>query len=323
MKAAYVGKYGPPEVVTVREVARPEPGARQILVRQQACTVSPADCAMRAADPFLVRLFTGLTKPSQPIPGGCISGIVETVGAKVTRFKPGDRVFGTTDPKPGAMAEFAVVDEDGALALLPEGASFSDAAGLSYSFLTAMPFLRDEAKLAPGQKVLIIGAAGSVGIAAVQLAHNMGAHVTAVCSTHNVDLVRALGADEVIDRTVSDFTRARGVYDVVFDTVGKSSFAAARGPLKPEGIYLTTVPSLAIMREMMLGRKTGQRAKLATTGLRKTEAKRADIALLAAMIERGELRAVTDRIYPLERVAEAHAYVDTGHKAGDVVISFA
>ena len=322
MRAAWIERYGPPEVITVRDVPTPEPGPNEVLVRMRASTVSPADCAFRSADPFIVRFFAGLTRPKHPIPGGAVSGEVEAVGAAVTRFKPGERVFGTTDPLPGAMAEYVCVAEDGAFAHMPDGLDFGEAAGLTYSFLTAMPFLRDEAQLQPGQSILINGAAGSIGTIAVQLAKHMGAHVTAVTSTGKVDLVRGLGADRVIDRTKEDFTAAREAYDVIYDTVGKSSFNACRKALKPGGIYLTTTPSLAILLAMLRGKGSdGKRAKLATTGLRPTPDKARDMELLAELVRSGTLRGVVERTYPLEAIAEAHRYVERGTKAGDVIIA--
>ena len=322
MKAAYVERYGPPDVITVREVPAPVVGERDVLVRQMASNVSPADTAFRAADPFIVRFFDGLTKPKHPVPGGAVAGIIEVVGTGVTRFKPGDRVFGTTDPTPGAMAEFVIVHEDGALVTMPETLGFNEAGGLTYSFLTAMPFLRDEAKLQPGQTILINGAAGSIGTVAVQLAKHMGAKVAAVCSTRNIDMVRKLGADIVIDRTAMDFTEGGAKYDAVFDTVGKSSYAACRGILKPGGIYLTTVPSFAILGQMMRrNRPDGTRAKLATTGLRKTPDKLKDMVVLKQLVEAGLLRGVIDRTYPLAEIAEAHRYVELGTKAGDVIVT--
>ena len=221
----------------------------------------------------------------------------------------------------GALAELMVVPASSALVAMPDTLSFEEAGGLPYSFLTAMPFLRDEAQLQPGQRILIVGAAGSIGTVAVQLARNMGAYVTAVCSTRNVELVLSLGADEVIDRTKMDFTTQRTTYDVVFDTVGRSSFRACRNVLTASGIYLTTVPSWGIMFKMLFGNRPGRkRGKLATTGLRKPEPKARDMALLAEMVARGELKGVIDRRFPIERIADAHAYVETGTKAGDAII---
>ncbi len=321
MKAACVTAYGPPDVLSIRDMPTPTLGPNDILIRQHASTVSPADCAMRSGNPALVRLFTGLTRPKQPVPGGAVAGVVEALGAAVTRYRVGDRVFGTTDPKPNAMAELVALPEDGALALLPANIDFGEAAGLTYSFLTAMPYLRDEAKLAPGQSILINGAAGSIGTVAVQLAKQMGAIVTAVCSARNIALVRSLGADRVIDRGSEDFTATHHAYDVIFDTVGKSSFAASRSALKPGGLYLTTVPSLAIVGHMLRGsRADATRAKMATTGLRATADKARDIELLRDMIARGALRGIIDRRFALGEIAAAHRYVELGTKAGDVII---
>jgi NADPH:quinone reductase-like Zn-dependent oxidoreductase len=322
MKAAFFDRYGPPEVISVRDVPAPQPGPHELLIRQRATNVSPADCAFRSADPFIVRFFTGLLRPKVHVPGESIAGIVEAVGRGVTRFRPGDRVFGITEMAMGALAELVAVPEDSAIALMPDGLSFEEAGGLPYSYLTAMPFLRDEARLQPGQRILINGAAGSIGTVAIQLARNMGAHVTAVCSPRNRDRVLALGADEVIDRTATDFTEAHATYDVIFDTVGKSSFNACRRALTPKGIYLTTVPSFAIVWPMLFGNRSGgKQGKLATTGLRKPEAKQLDMEELAKTVARGELHAVTDRVYPLAQIAEAHRYVELGTKAGDMIIA--
>ncbi len=322
MKAAYLDSYGPPDIIQLREVPNPVPGPHDILIRQFASTVSPADCAFRAADPFIVRLFAGLIRPKSPIPGGAVAGVVEAVGEAVTAFTPGDRVFGASDPAPGAMAEFVVMAETAALARMPDALSFGEAAGLTYSFLTAMPFLRDEARLRPGMTILINGAAGSIGSVAVQLATHMGATVTAVCSGRNVERVRELGAREVIDRTRADFTEAKAAYDIIFDTVGKSSYSACRSALKEGGIYLTTVPSFGILVHMLRRSRTdGTRARLATTGLRPTPDKRKDMAVLKQLVEEGALRGVIDKTYPLAEIAEAHRYVDLGTKSGDVIIT--
>jgi NADPH:quinone reductase-like Zn-dependent oxidoreductase len=321
IKAAWIERYGPPEVITVRETAMPVIGANDVLIRMRASTVTLPDCAFRAADPFIVRFFTGLFRPKSPIPGGAVAGEIEAVGKNVTRFSPGDRVFGTTDPEPSAMAQYVAIAEDAPLAIMPDALDFGEAAGLTYSFLTAMPFLRDEAKLQPGQSILINGAAGSIGTVAVQLARHMGARVTAVCSARNAELVSGLGADTVIDRHTTDFTTANAAYDVIFDVVGKSSFPACRRALKPGGIYLTTTPSLAILWAMLRGKDAqGKRGKLATTGLRSLPDKARDMLVLAQLVERGVLHGVIDRVMPLDAIAEAHRYVEQETKAGDVII---
>jgi NADPH:quinone reductase-like Zn-dependent oxidoreductase len=321
MKSAYYERYGAPDVLSVRDLPAPQPGPQEVLIRQMASNVSPADCAMRSADPFIIRFFSGLLRPRARVPGETIAGMVEAVGSGVRRFRPGTRVFGVTAQSVGALAEWVAIPEDSAIVTMPDGLSYDEAGGLPYSFLTAMPFLRDEARLQPGQSILINGAAGSVGTLAVQLAHNMGAIVEATCSTANVEMVHGLGADRVIDRTVEDFTTARAAYDVIFDAVGKSSFSACRATLKPGGIYLTTVPSVAILLAMLSrpGRD-GKRGKLATTGLRSTADKTRDLEALSAMVDAGKLRAIIGRTYPLSEIAEAHRYVETGHKTGDVII---
>jgi NADPH:quinone reductase-like Zn-dependent oxidoreductase len=324
MKAVWIDRYGPPDVLAVRDIPTPTIGPRDVLIRQAASNVSPADCAMRSADPFIIRFFSGLLRPNAGVPGETIAGTVEAVGAEVTRFKPGDRVFGITELALGALAELIAVPESSALVKMPDTLGFEEAGGLPYSFLTAMPFLRDEAQLKPGQKILILGASGSIGLVAVQLARNMGAHVTAVCSTRNIALVQSLGAHEVIDRTKTDFTRERSAYDVIFDTVGKSSFGKCRDALKPHGIYLTTVPSWSILFKMLFGNGAGQkRGKLATTGLRKPEPKARDMELLAGIVGRGELKGVIDRVFTLDEIAAAHRFVELGTKAGDAIIRIA
>ncbi len=322
MKAAIVERYGPPEVIQIRDIPKPEPGPGEMLVRVHAATATPADCAFRKADPFIVRFFSGLLRPRQPIPGDDFAGVVEALGVDCTLFEVGDRVFGSAAGGGRACAEYMRVAENSAVGAMPDQLDYGPAACLSYSFLTAMPFLRDEANLQAGQHILINGASGSIGTVAVQLARHLGARVTAVCSTRNVELVRQLGADEVIDYTQEDFTARASSYDIVFDAVGKSSFAACRNSLTASGGYLTTVPSFKIVYDMLTTRRSrGQWAKLATTGLRPTALRRADIAVLAELFESGVLHAIVDRTYPLDRLAEAHAYVETGHKRGDLVIA--
>jgi NADPH:quinone reductase-like Zn-dependent oxidoreductase len=319
MKAAIIEQYGSADVFLLREIATPAPGDNEVLVRIRATVATPSDVAFRSAEPFIVRFFAGLLKPNLRILGDNIAGEVEAVGRAVTRFRPGDRVYGTVGVGLGAYAQYCCIAEDAAIEVIPDNLSHAEAVSLAEAFLTAQPFIRDEAKLQPGQSILVNGASGSIGSVAVQLARLAGATVTGVCSTRNVALVRSLGADHVIDYTREDFTAAAGAYDVVFDAVGKSSFARARGCLKPGGAYLTTVPSFAIAGHMLV-KPRGYRAKLATTGLRPEAEKRRDMQLLSELAAAGKLRAVIDRHYPLEAIAEAHRYVETGRKVGSVVI---
>jgi len=317
MLAAIVERYGPPEVLSIREVPTPEPGTDQVLVRIEASVVTPSDVAFRNGELWIARLFSGPFKPRLPILGDAFAGTVVRIGAGVTRFAPGDRVAGSTGPELAAHAEFAVVDQAGAIVGLPDGMAFGAAAGLCDGGLTALPFLRDHGRVQEGQHVLVNGASGSIGTTAVQLARAMGAVVTGVTSTGNVELVHSLGADRVIDYTRDDFTAADAAYDVIFDTVGKSSFARCHDALKPEGIYLTPTPMLSAA---ML-RKTGRRAHFAATGLRKPADKARDLASLFDWVRQEKLRTVIEREYDLADIAAAHARVETGHKVGSIVVN--
>ncbi|ODT25843.1 MAG: hypothetical protein ABS35_11655 [Kaistia sp. SCN 65-12] len=317
MLAAIVERYGPPEVLVIRDVPTPTPGPEQVLVQIRASVVTPSDVAFRNGELWIARLFSGPFKPRLPILGDAFAGTVAGVGAGVTRFAVGDRVAGSTGPELAAHAQFAVTDQSGAIVRLPDGVEFGAAAGLCDGGLTALPFLRDHGRLQAGQHVLVNGASGIIGSTAVQLARAMGAVVTGVTSSRNVELVRALGADRVIDYTREDFTAADSAYDVIFDTVGKSSFARCHGALKPEGVYLTPTPMLS---SSML-RKTGRRARFAATGLRKPADKARDLVQLFDWMQQEQLRTVIEREYQLAEFAAAHARVETGHKVGSIVVN--
>ncbi|MEF3405616.1 NAD(P)-dependent alcohol dehydrogenase [Agromyces sp. CCNWLW203] len=323
MRIAVYERYGPPEVVHLQEAAEPVPGATEVLVRVEASTVGASDAAGRNGTPRFARLFFGLTTPKHPVLGSDFAGVIERVGDGVTRFAPGDRVFGTLAPAMGAHAELVTIAEDAAIARIPERLTAAEAVATVDGFLTALPFLRDVAAVTPGQVVLVNGASGTVGSAAVQLARHFGATVVGVCGPANAPLVASLGADPVIDYTGEDFTEARGAYDVVFDAVGKRSFRAARRSLTAHGIYLTTVPSAAILVQWPVTRwfSRGRRAAIAFTGLRDIRLKAAELALLVELIEAGEFVPVIDRTVAFDDIAEAHRRVDTGHKAGSVVIA--
>jgi len=320
MKAVTYHNYGAPEVLAVEEVEKPTPGQGELLIRIHAATVSAADCAFRRGDP-LARLFMGLTGPKRPVLGTAFAGQIEAVGPGVVRFAVGDQVFAAADDDFGAHAEYLCMPEDGAVALKPINVDFAEAAAASAGAMTALPFLRDEAELQPGQRVLINGAMGSVGSAAIQLAKHYGAIVTGVGSTRNLDLMRSLGADAVIDRSEGDFTHTGGTYEVIFDAVGKSSFSRCKHMLAPGGVYLSTVPSLALMIQVLWTSRFGdRRAKVAFAGLRTPAEKTKDLVFLRALIEAGALKGFIDARYPMERAAEAHQLVDTGHKRGQVVM---
>jgi NADPH:quinone reductase-like Zn-dependent oxidoreductase len=316
VRAVVYDNYGPPHVLRLEDVDRPVPAADQVLVRVHATTVNRTDCGFRSAKPFVTRFFTGVLRPKQRIPGMEFAGVVEAVGSAVTEFEVGDRVFGVTGA--GAHAEFACIRESSPVAHAPAGMSFEEAAAATDGASLALACLR-KARSLNGKSLLVYGASGSVGTAAVQLGKHFDAHVTAVCNTKNVELVRSLGADEVIDYTRDDFTRNGKTYDVVFDAVGKHSFRRCRHSLKPGGTYTETdpgfmwhVPALSLVTRW-IGDKT--------VALGITKYAKRDVELLKELIEMGEFRPVVDRRYPLEDVVEAHRYVETGQKTGNVVLT--
>jgi len=287
-----------------------------------ATTVTQPDCAFRKADPFITRFMNGLIKPKSTIPGTVLAGEIEAVGKNVKLFKEGDQVFGSTAPSSGAHAEYKCLPEVGALAIKPANMTYEEAAAVCDGALTALPFLRDKGNIQSGQKVLINGASGSIGTFAIQLARYCGAEVTGVCSTTNLEMVKSLGADKAIDYTKEDFTTTDQTYDIIFDAVVKSSFSHCKGSLKQRGVYLTTVPTLAIILQMLWTSKIGsKKAMIAFTGLRPSSEKTEDLIFLKELIEAVMIKSVIDRRYPLEQIAEAHRYVETGHKKGNVVIT--
>lgn len=322
MKAIVWTKYGAPDVLQLKEVEKPVPQDNEVLIKIYATTVETTDAIFRQGNELAARLFIGLLKPKFTRPGGEFAGEIEAVGQAVTRFKAGDRVFGTTAPNFGAHAEYICLPEDGAMAIKPDNLTYEEAVAFHPGALTALPNLREAANIQRGQKVLINGASGSIGTSAVQLAKYFGAEVTAVCSTANVDLVKSLGADGVIDYQKEDFTKSGQTYDIIFDTVGKRSFSQCKGALKQGGIYLTTVLSPAILGQMLWTSKFGRKkAKIVFAGLRSVSEKNKDLTFFLELVKSGALKPVIDRCYPLEQIAEAHRYIDQGHKKGNVVIT--
>jgi NADPH:quinone reductase-like Zn-dependent oxidoreductase len=314
MKAVVHDRYGPPEVLRIDEVERPEPAEDQVLVKIHATTVNRSDCGWRSAKPFFARYFTGLRRPKRRILGSELAGEVAAVGSAVTEFEVGDRVFGVSGW--GANAEFVCVRQNRAIAPMPNGLSFEEAAAVSDGAILALQALR-LADPGPGKRVLVYGASGSIGTAGVQLVRHFGAHVTAVCRTKDFELVRSLGADELIDYTKEDFTKSGELYDVIFDAVGKLSFLGCRGSLKPGGVYLPTDGWLNIAI-LPLSRWFGDRKARMQIPPRYGKE---DVLLVKELIEAGEYRPVVDRVYPLEQVVEATRYVETGEKVGNVVLT--
>ena len=317
MKAAVYTKYGPPKVLHLKEVDKPTPKDNEVLIKMRATTVTSGDVRMRKPDPFWVRLIAGIIKPKNPILGVDISGVVEAVGQDVKEFKAGDEVFGSSYPSGGTYAEYICAPQDSVLATKPNNQSFAEAAAVFFGAHTALHFLR-KANIQPGQKVLIYGASGALGTYGVQLAKHFGAEVTAVCSGANLELVKSLGADKVIDYTKEDFTKSDEVYDVIFDTVGKSPFTGSVKCLKPKGYYLRAVNLTPL--SIFLGLWTGLTSSIKVIGGVAAEHKE-DLLYLKKLVEEGKIKPVIDKTYPLEQIAEAHRHVEAGHKKGNVVIT--
>jgi NADPH:quinone reductase-like Zn-dependent oxidoreductase len=320
MKAVVYTRFGPPEVLAVEEVAKPTPQAHEVLVRVHATTVTSAEAAMRRGEPLWGRVILGFFRPRKRMRtlGTELAGVIESVGESVTRFRPGDEVFGFAGFSIGANAEYMRLPERGSLALKPRNRTFEEAAAAVDGASTALYFLRDKAAIRRDQKVLVVGASGSIGTYAVQLARYFGAHVTAVCSMGNADLVRSLGAHEVVDHTREDFTRNGKTYDIIFDTVGKSSFRRCRGSLTPSGCYLPTTGLFNYVLSAWTRLWGGKRVR---TGM--SVDKRDALEFLRPLIEADALRVVIDRRYEIDDIVEAHRYVDSGRKRGNVVVTVA
>ena len=322
MKAIVCRKYGPPEVLQIREVDMPTPEDNEVLVKVYAATVNRTDCATLKARPFFMRLITGMLRPKRQITGTEFAGDIESVGKNVTSFKAGDRVFGFNDMGLGSHAQYLTIPEDEGLATIPENTTYEQAAAGSEGAHYAYNFIKKVA-LKPGQKVLVYGASGAIGSAAVQLLKYFDVRVTAVCGTKNVELVKSLGADKVIDYMNEDFTRDDEKYEYIFDAVGKSSFARCRPLLKSGGVYISSdlgymaqnmfLPFITPVIKPLIGNKK-------TIFPFPTDI-RGSVLLVKKLMEAGKFEAVIDRTYPLEQIVEAYRYVETGQKTGNVVIT--
>ena len=316
MKAIIYQQYGSPEVLQLKDVEKPMPKAHEILLKIKATAVNSGDVRLRKADPFAVRFLFGLMKPKLNILGSVFSGEVESVGSAVKLFKIGDQVFGHTDMRFGAYAEYICLPENGSLALKPANITHSEAAAIPFGGVTAWHFIK-KAAIKPEQKVLIVGASGAVGSAAVQLVKSYGAHVTGVCSTGNIALVKSIGADKVIDYTKEDFTQNDETYDLIFDTVNTISVSRSLRSLNKNGTMILSAAGLPEMIQGLWISKTSNRKVLTGVISHKAE----DIIFLKELIEAGKFKPVIDRTYPLAQMAEAHAYVEKGHKKGNITIN--
>jgi 2-desacetyl-2-hydroxyethyl bacteriochlorophyllide A dehydrogenase len=322
MKANICTKYGPPEVLQIKEIEKPKIKDDEVLIKIHATTVTAGDVKLRSSDfPFMYwlpsRLMFGLTKPKNKISGCELAGEIVTVGKNVGSFKIGDQVFGYSGFTFGANAEYISLHEKGVLAKKPINMSFEQAAAVPVGALTALHFLR-RSIIQKGQKVLIYGASGSVGTYAIQLAKYFGTEVTGLCSTSNLELVRALGANEVIDYTNEDLAKSKKTYDIIFDTVGKSSFSNCKRLLNKDGVYLlSAVWKLSVYFQAIWSNLISNKKAILGVANMNNE----DLNYIKALIEADKLKAVIDRHYPLEQIVEAHRYVEKGHKKGNVVIN--
>ena len=321
MKAMIYDHYGDPDVLHPAEIDRPVPKAHEVLIKVHATSVTAADYRARALDVppgfgLPARLTFGLRKPRNPVLGVELAGEVVEVGSKVSRFRIGDQVFGT-NLHMGGYAEYAVRDERSALARMPDNMSYEESAAIAFGAQTALYYLRDIGHIQTGDKVLVYGASGGVGTAAVQLARYFGAEVTGVTSTANLELVRSLGADRVIDYTERDYTATGEQYDLIIDTVGKTSFEHARSALKPDGKYLAVAGGMhEYLLQAWTAIKRGQRVRCSVARERVE-----DLEFIRDLVEAGRYQPAIDRSYPFEQLPEAHAYASRGHKRGNVVVS--
>lgn len=321
MLAVTCRRYGPSEVLKIDEVARPTPKHGEVLVRVHASSVTSGDVRMRAftgAGIFWLpmRLLFGVLRPRNPIAGMEFAGHIAVVGQGVTAFHVGDAVFGMKIG--GANAEYLAVREAGAIAAMPDGLTFEEAAVVPFGALSGLEFLRDFVQIKPGQKILIHGASGAVGVFAVQLAKHFGAHVTGVCSTANAELVTSLGADQVIDYSKNDFTQGPTVYDAILDTVGGTSFSRSKRVLAPYGRHVFVVQTLTqLLQALWTSIRRGKRVIVGFSGGDSKD----DLLLIRSLIETGRIRPVLDRTYKLQEIVDAHRFVDTGRKRGGVAVS--
>jgi len=321
MKAIVCTKYGPPEVLQLKEVEKPTPKDNEVLIKIHATTVNRTDCGILRAKPFVIRFFTGIFKPN-PILGTEFAGIIEAVGKNVSSFKVGDKVFGFDDSGLGSHAEYMTIGEDKALTTMPKNITYGSAAASSEGAHYAYNCIK-KVKLKSGQQVLVNGATGAIGSAAVQILKYFGANVTAVCNTKNIELVKSLGADKVFDYTKEDFTKDEEKYNFIFDAVGKSSFFKCKPLLQSGGIYISSdlgymaqnvfLPLITPIIKPMIGNKK-------TVSPIPTDIK-GSVLFIKKLIEKGKFKAVIDRQYPLEQIVEAYRYVEKGQKTGNVVIT--
>ena len=322
MKAIIVTRYGGPEVLQVKEILTPSVKENEVLIKIHVAAVNNTDPVFRKGKPFISRIFTGLLKPKHSIPGDVLAGEVIVIGKNVTRFKIGDRVYGYTTAALGAHAQCICLSENSAITIIPENISYEEAAGIVDGGHTALVFLRDKGEVSNKQKVLIYGASGSIGTAAVQLSNAYGAEVTGVCSTTNIEMIKSLGVNRAIDYTKNDFTQENIKYDIIFDTVAKKSFSQCKNVLTKNGIYLTTFPTPDVLfKGIFQSKRRGKRALFVAAGMKPANEKIENLQYLSELIKNEKIKTVISKRYSMDDIALAHRYVETGHKKGNVIIN--
>lgn len=321
MKAMVSTGYGGPEVLELQKVNKPIPNEDQVLVKIMASSITTAETMMRTGYPLIGRLFTGLTKPKNTISGTGFSGVIEEIGEKVSQFKKGDRVFGESLDTFGTYAEYICIKEAGIIEKLPQNISFEESATVGDGPITSLNFLKNLGKIKAQDSILIIGASGSLGSAAVQLAKNYGAIVTGVCSHKNIDYVRSIGADKIIDYQKEDYLQNEMTYDIIFDTVGKSSFTRCKRSLTSEGIYMSPVLSLPLLLQMLwTSIASKKKAKFSATGMLPYTTIRTYLKEIGSLMESGILESTISRRFSLSQIPDAHREIDKGHKRGNFIV---
>ena len=323
MRAVIVEKYGNPEVLQIQKIEKPLPKSNEVLIKIKATSITAASGFMREGKPYLGRLFLGLTRPKVKTPGTDLSGIIEAIGSDVKNFNVGEEVIAETGLNCGTYAEYICLSFDELIVKKPNNVSHEEATGVIDGACTALAFLTEQVKIKEGQKILINGASGSIGTAAIQLAKQFGAEVTGICSAKNKALVKDIGADKVLDYKKGELQKSYELFDVIFDTVGKLSYSNAKKNLKPNGVYLTPVMDFSTLLSLLfVSPFSKKKLKFCATGMRKQELRMKDLIQVKDLIKEEKISPVMDRVYPFEQIQEAHSYVDTGRKRGNVVVRF-
>jgi len=323
MRAVIVEKYGNPEVLQIQKIEKPLPKSNEVLIKIKATSITAASGFMREGKPYLGRLFLGLTRPKVKTPGTDLSGIIEAIGSDVKNFNVGEEVIAETGINCGTYAEYICLSFDELIVKKPNNVSHEEATGIIDGACTALAFLTEQVDIKKGQKILINGASGSIGTAAIQLAKQFGAEVTGICSAKNKALVKDIGADKVLDYKKGELQKSYELFDVIFDTVGKLSYSNAKKNLKPNGVYLTPVMDFSTLLSLLfVSPFSKKKLKFCATGMRKQELRMKDLIQVKDLIKEEKISPVMDRVYPFEQIQEAHSYVDTGRKRGNVVVRF-